>query len=274
MRLLLVALCLSVLLKLISSSFSGIAPRKSNFWDFSKDQTLEAFKATIERMVRDNRRDLLEKIPNLHIVSAEKRVWYTAAYYKTCWQANASLVSTADLEDNIDSIVLADNPAFVDDLPPSIGHKVMDPVKLAKYDAVGLARTWSQLAVGRTNINFNLEFAIKAENIYALEEYIKREIWTPCMTSVHIAIKCNAKASLLYLLNKVAKVPSAYWLSLLIKNKSYEAFEQIIKSNPDWRPSQEDIDEACAYGWKDALKFYFFKNPKLQPSRLALLRAQ
>jgi hypothetical protein len=60
----------------------------------------------------------------------------------------------------------------------------------------------------------------------------------------------------------------------LVFNGCCEAIDYITSSNPDWGPSQEDVDEACAYGWNDALKLYFFVNPNLRPSNFALLKAQ
>jgi hypothetical protein len=223
-------------------------------------------------------------------------VWYTAAHYKTPLQASVNLVSTKDLESNIDSVIMADNPKFIADLPSSISSKIVDPVKLAQYDAVEIAKTWPQLDMFKsvkmkTNYKlsprrilkllvkreldfFNLERAIQNDNIDTLKDYIKRGFWTPCMGSVHMAIKYNANNSLLYLLEEVGKVPSAYWLDRLIKNEGYEALEYITTSKPDWRPSQDDVDEACAYGSDSALKWYFSLNSNICPSNFALRRAQ
>ncbi|PJF19297.1 hypothetical protein PSACC_00889 [Paramicrosporidium saccamoebae] len=295
MKLSLVAFCLFLSNKLTYGASLKIDTKEQNFWEFSKGQTLEKFRVTVRQMVKRNCRDILKNMPDMHMLSVDKQVWYTAAYYKTCWQANAGLVSTKDLESNIDSIVLADNSKFVADLPPSISSMLTNPMLLAQYDAVGLAKTWSHLEVfesekmkqrklsppkilelieARKRESFNLESAIKNNQLSTLDRYIKEEVWTPCMDNIYIAIKCNAKNSLLYLLKKVQKIPSAYWLDLLITKNWHEALEYIKESNPGWEPSQEDIDEACAYGWESVLKFYFGMNPDKRPSSAALLKAQ
>jgi hypothetical protein len=122
--------------------------------------------------------------------------------------------------------------------------------------------------------NFDLESAIKDDDTSTLDEYIRLELWTPCMNAVHSAILHKAEHTLLYLVAKVKKVPSAYWLSRLMDNRFYKVFECLDLANPGWGPKQEDVDEACAYGCGNTLELYFFMNPNLRPSSAALLRAQ
>jgi hypothetical protein len=64
--------------------------------------------------------------------------------------------------------------------------------------------------MARDRENFNLELAIKNECIDTLDNYIRWGIWTPCMDAVHMAIRFSATRSILYLLGKVKKIPSAY----------------------------------------------------------------
>lgn len=291
-----VAACLAVSVKVISGAIvelEEVIVEENNFWEFADNQSFSEFRETVERKVKSDCPHLRANISSVGRLARKKLVWYIAKHYDTLWKADSSLLLDMNLSYFLRSILLADNLSFVEDLRVELFDQVMIPQNLIACDAVNLAKTQFDLARlfsdrtleinnavkiielkrQRNDLGCDISLAIKTGDTNTLDRCIAAGVWTPTIDQLNHAVHDRSETFLLYLQEKIKKVPSARYINLLSRYNHFDVLENILSSHPDWKPCQSDIDDAARHQWVNALRVYASVDPSMPPTKVAVIDA-
>ncbi|PJF18265.1 hypothetical protein PSACC_01907 [Paramicrosporidium saccamoebae] len=193
-----------------ASCSDGLTEEQLLVQNYSKAQALADFKVSLESAALLGNFDNIPAIPGR---SSAERVLYYAMFRDTAWDIYPDLLSASDLEQNVHSILIADNPKILEFLPELL-EQVLDSNNLANYDAINLTKTLSDLSMFEYSdidplfaslrvVNFLKECKLKIActpftailtgNVEIIHSLIKEGLWVPKWHLLHYAI--NSKES-------------------------------------------------------------------------------